>query len=92
MKDGLNITWVGIRFPDDAFNFNAFVESHLQKKLEENGFLIPGYHLLGDSAYMMSKLPNGPKDEMNIFHCQLHTIIECTLGVWVNGWGIIKKQ
>lgn len=39
----------------------------------------------------MSKLPKGPKDEMNIFHRQLHTIVECTLRVWVNGWGRMKK-
>jgi len=67
---------VEICFPGSASDLYAFDESYLKNKLEKSGFLIPGYCLFGDNAYVQApymctpyqNIGKGPKDSFNFFN------------------------
>ena len=91
--------WVEINMPGSASDFYAFDHSSLKKKLEREGFLRPGYCLFGDNAYVNApymctpwrNVSSGPKDGMNFFHSSLRICIECSFGILVHRWGIMRK-
>lgn len=109
MKYGLNMLgvcdskrrfiWLEVRFPGAASDFYAFDDSHLKKKLDEVGFVRPGFCLFGDNAYVNSpymcttwrNVSSGPKDAYNYFHSQVRISIECAFGVLVHRWGVLRK-
>ncbi|KAL7526717.1 hypothetical protein ACHAWF_001886 [Thalassiosira exigua] len=109
LKYGLNMmavcdsrgrfTWVEARFPGAASDYYAYDDSHLRKKIEEEGFLRPGLCLFGDNAYVNSpvmatpwrNVSKGPKDAFNFFHSQLRINIECAFGMLVHRWGVLRK-
>ena len=91
--------WVEVRMPGAASDFYAFDESDLKKKLDQEGFLRPGFCLFGDNAYVNSSymctpwrnVTSGPKDAMNFYHSQLRINIECAFGILVHRWGMLRK-
>jgi hypothetical protein len=80
-------------------DYLAFMTSPLQEKLQHPGFLAPGLVLFGDSAYINAAymatpfkgVSSGPEDAYNFYHSQLRIKIECSFGMLVHRWGILRK-
>jgi len=76
----------------------AFEASNLYSRLVR-GLLAPGLVLFGDNAYinssfMATPFPNvssGNKDDYNFFHSQLRIRVECSFGMLVHRWGILRS-
>ena len=93
-------TNISMMFPGATSDFLAFEASSFRRQLEETGFLAPGLCLFGDNAYVnrsyiatpFQNIPvNDPKDHYNFYHSQLRITIECTFGIFVYRWGILRK-
>jgi hypothetical protein len=90
---------VSIGHPGSTSDYLSFITSHLRYKLETPGFLAPGYHLIGDNAYtntpyMATPYPattGGSKDAYNYYLSQLRIRVECSFGMLVHRWGILRK-
>ena len=84
-------------YPGSSSDCLAFEGSTLFSKLE-SGLLHPSLCLFGDSAYINSLFLattftgrcEGSKDSYNFHHSQLRIKIECTFGVFVRRWGILR--
>ena len=76
----------------------AFEASNLYSRLVR-GLLAPGLVLFGNNAYinssfMATPFPNvssGNKDDYNFFHSQLRIRVECSFGMLVHRWGILRS-
>ena len=76
----------------------AFEASNVYSRLSR-GLLAPGLVLFGDNAYinssfMATPFPNvssGKKDDYNFFHSQLRIRVECSFGMLVHRWGILRS-
>jgi hypothetical protein len=74
-----------LKHPGATSDYLAFSTSPLQHKLEQNGFLAPGFCLFGDNAYVNTNYmatpykgqSHGTKDDYNFYHSQLRINIEC---------------
>ena len=93
-------THVSIQYPASTSDFLAFETSELCAKLGEEGFLAPGLCLFGDNAYVSRPymaIPyqnvsiDNPKDFYNFYQSQLRITIECTFGILVARWGILRR-
>lgn len=93
-------TDLSIKFPGATSDFLAFEASEFCSKLENEGFLAPGLCLFGDNAYvnksyMATPFPNvsgtDDRDNYNFFHSQLRINIECSFGMLVNRWGMLRQ-
>jgi hypothetical protein len=90
---------VSIAHPASTSDFLAFSTSPFQKKIERAGYLAPGLCIFGDAAYVNSEhfmtpfknVKSGVKDTFNFYHSQLRINIECTFGMFVGRWGILRK-
>ena len=76
----------------------AFEANNLYSRLSI-GLLAPGLVLFGNNAYinssfMATPFPNvssGNKDDYNFFHSQLRIRVECSFGMLVHRWGILRS-
>ena len=91
-------TDLSIKFPGATSDFLAFEASELRSNLEKEGFLAEGLCLFGDNAYvnksyMATPFPNvaDDRDNYNFFHSQLRINIECSFGMLVNRWGMLRQ-
>jgi len=93
-------TNVSIQYPASTSDFLAFETSDFCTKLEEDGFLAPELCLFGDNAYVSRRymaIPyqnvpiDHPKDHYNFYQSQLRITIECTFGILVARWGILRR-
>ena len=90
---------VWLNYPGSVGDYMAFQTSSFRTRIEEPGFLADGLCLFGDNAYvntfyMATPYPNvrnGPKDSYNFHHSSCRIRIECTFGILVNRWGILRK-
>jgi len=75
----------------------AFEGSDIFQDLE-SGLLHDDLVLFGDNAYLNSKymvtpylnVSSGGKDDYNFYHSQLRIRVECTFGMLVGRWGILR--
>lgn len=88
-----------ITHPAATSDFLSFTISKFIRKLETPGFLAPGLVLFGNNAYVSNDYMVTPykgvsrkvKDDYNFFHSQVRINIECTFGIFVNRWAILRK-
>ena len=92
-------TYISIQHPVSASDYLAFVTSALYGRLTNDDTTLPnGYCLYGDNAYVNDTymavpypmISSGPKDAYNFYHSQVRINIECTFGILVNRWRILK--
>ena len=80
--------------PGSTSDYLAFYTSDLIKKLESEGFLVPGVCLHVDDAFLnmsfmvctFKGVSSGPKDACNFFQSQSRIRIECAFGILVHRW------
>ena len=81
-------------------DYLAYSTSDICKKIEGgNDFIKPGYLLYGDSAYMNMKhmtvpfknVKDGPRDAFNFYHSQVRINVECSFGMLVNKFPVLRK-
>lgn len=93
---------VEICHPGSTSDYLAFETSDLKWEiLEKPGYLAPGLVLFGDNAYSNSSYLVTPfsgnagklvdRDAFNFFHSQLRIQVECTFGMMVHRWGILRR-
>jgi hypothetical protein len=90
---------VSICHPGSTSDYLAFATSPLKHKLERPGFLAPGLVLFGDNAYVNTNymvtpfkaVSSGPKDDYNFYHSQVRIKVECSFGILVHRWGILRR-
>lgn len=84
----------------------AFDASVLRAKLDEPGFMKPGLCLFADNAYvnktyLATPYPNinpdnseeeRQKDAYNYFHSNTRITIECTFGILIQRWGLLRRK
>ena len=98
----LRIRWIDIRFPGNASDYMAWITSSLCKKLDDS-YQLPrmikeGKTILGDNAYIKTEYMSTPykydvtpeRDGYNFYQSQLRITIECTFGVLVHRWAILR--
>ena len=92
-------TYISIQHPVSASDYLDFVTSALYGHLTNDDTTLPnGYCLYGDNAYVNDTymavpypmISSGPKDAYNFYHSQVRINIECTFGILVNQWRILK--
>ena len=92
--------YTSILFPASCSDFIAFESCPLRIDLEKEDFLAHGLCLFGDNAYvnrtyMATPYPNvgsnTDKDVYNFYHSQLRINIECSFGILVARWGILRR-
>jgi len=84
--------------PASTSDHLAFSSSSLCHKLE-GGLLAPGLCLFGDNACVntnhmatpFKSVSSGSKDDHNFYHSQLRIKAECSFGMLVNRFGILRK-
>ena len=90
---------VTIGHPSSTSDYLLFVTSKLRTKLETPGFLAPGLVLRGDNAhvsndYMVTPFKNmlsGSKDTCNFYQSQVRIRVECSFGMLVHRWAILRR-
>jgi len=90
---------ISIGHPGSTSDYLAFRTSSLCHKLETEGFLADDVCLFGDNAYVTNgymstpykNIRSGNRDDYNFYHSQLRIKIECTFGMLVNRWGILRR-
>ena len=92
-------TYISIQHPASASDYLAYVTSALYGHLTNDDTALPnGYCLYGDNAYVNDTymavpypmISSGSKDAYNFYHSQVRINIECTFGILVNRWRILK--
>ena len=89
---------VEISHPASTSDYLAFVTSKISHKLESKGLLREGLSIYGDNAYMNSPFMTTPfkavscgvRDAYNFYHSQLRINVECSFGMLVNRWAILR--
>ena len=100
--DKLQFRWIDIRYPGCASDYIAWDTSELCKQLDYHceDMIVPGCTLIGDSAYVKKQYMAVPikkgnlkpyEDGYNYYLSQLRVTIECTFGVLVNRWTILRR-
>ena len=90
---------VSIGHPGSTGDFLAFSTSSVFYKLEKPSFLASGLCLFGDNAYVNTRymatpyksVKSGAKDDYNFYHSQIQINIECSFGMLVGRWGILRR-
>ena len=90
---------VTIQEPASASDYMAYITSPFGNKIETEGFLAPGICLYGDAAYANSNtmaipfkgVSDGPRDAYNFFQSQVRINIECTFGILVQRFGLLRR-
>ena len=90
---------VDISHPASTSDYLSFGTSKINRRLEEKGFLSKGLCIYGDNAYMncpfmatlFKAVKGGIKDAYNFYHSQLRINIECSFGILVARWGILRR-
>jgi hypothetical protein len=85
--------------PASSSDYISFIRSSLFTKLNQPGFLVEGLALFGDNAYVStdymvtpySNVREGPKDDFNFFQSQLRINVECSFGMLVQRWSILRR-
>ena len=81
-------------------DYLAYSTSDICKKIEgDTDFIKPGYSLYGDSAYCNAQhmtvpfknVKDGPRDAFNFYHSQVRINIECSFGMLVNKFPVLRK-
>ena len=83
--------YISIITAGSTSDYLSWVTCDLQHDFKTPGFLLPGYVLVGDNAYvkavdMATPIKNsspGPQDDYNFYHSQCRIIIECAFGILV---------
>ena len=89
---------ISIKYPGSCSDFVAFDTSDFRRRLDGVGFLHPSLYLFGDNAYVNSRymatpyanVSRGTKDSYNFYHSRLRINIECSFGILVQRWGILR--
>ena len=89
---------IDITHPDSTSDYLAFGTSPICTLLETEGFLSPGLTIYGDNTYMntpymtppFKSISSGVKDAYNFYHSQVQINIECTFGILVNRWAVLR--
>ena len=98
----LMFRWIDMNYPGCASDYIAWSTSQLCYDLETNcsEMILPGCTLIGDSAYVKKPYMAVPikkgrlepyEDGYNYYLSQLSVTIECTFGVLVNRWSILRR-
>jgi hypothetical protein len=90
---------ISLRNPASASDYLSFITSDLKHDLATIGFLAANICLFGDNAYVNSDFmavpylntQSGFKDDYNFFHSQVRINVECSFGILVNRWRILKS-
>ena len=90
---------VSINHPGSTSDYLAFVTSPLFHNLEKQGFLAPGLAIFGDGAYSSNRYMvtpfkmahSGSKDVFNFYQSQLRNRVECSFGMLVHRWAILRE-
>ena len=90
---------VDLSHPASTSDFLAWSMCELKRNMDGPGFLAPGLRLFGDLAYSNrshmatphKNVRSGSKDDYNYYHSQVRIRIECSFGMLVNCWGILRK-
>jgi hypothetical protein len=90
---------VSICHPGATSDYLSFQTSPLKFLLETPNFLAPGLCIYGDNAYTNTPymatpykgVSHGPKDDYNFYHSQLRINIECSFGMLVHRWGLLRR-
>jgi hypothetical protein len=88
---------VSILQPASASDYLCLLTSTLHARLED-GLLHKDLVIFGDNAYVnqnymatpYSNVVAGSKDDYNFYHSQLRINVECSFGVLVNRWRILR--
>ena len=89
---------IDMSHPAATSDYLAHTTSTMHDLLEDN-ILAPGLCLFGDNAYVnrsfmatpFKAVSGGVKDDYNFYHSQLRIKIECSFGMLVNRWGILRS-
>jgi hypothetical protein len=95
----IRFLWVEIQHPASTSDYLELLLLDFLLKLE-NGLLAPGQAIFGDSANVNTDFlvsPNkgvsrGPKDDFIFYQSQKHIAIECTFGMLVHRWGLLRRD
>jgi hypothetical protein len=91
---------VWITHPASSSDFLSFITSDFYQRLETPGFLAPGLVIFGDNAYVNNRYMASPykqtkggeaKDDYNFFHSQCRIRIECSFGILVQRWAMLRR-
>jgi hypothetical protein len=90
---------ISICHPGATSDYLSFFTSPLKHKLEQSGFLAPGLCLFGDAAYVNTQymatpfkgVGSGSKDDYNFYQSQVRIRVECSFGMLVHRWGVLRK-
>lgn len=89
---------IDLSMPGKVSDYLVFVSSDLHDDPEKDKLLAPGLCLFGDNAYVNTsfmatpyKSPKGSEDDYNFHHSQLRITVECSFGMLVNRWGVLRK-
>jgi hypothetical protein len=90
---------ISICHPGATSDYLAFITSEIHSQLEQPGFLAPGLALYGDNAYVNCRYMatpfkaanSGYRDDFNYYQSQLRISIECSFGMLVHRWAILRK-
>ena len=89
---------IEITHPASTSDYLAFSTSLISAKLENNNLAKKGLCIYGDNAYMNSPFMARPfkavslgvRDAYNFYHSQLRINVECSFGMLVNWWAILR--
>ena len=90
---------VEILHPASTSDYLAFATSSIIQQLEKPEFLAKGLCIYGDNAYMnypymatpFKSVSQGGYDAYNFYHSQIRINVECSFGILVNRWAILRS-
>jgi len=90
---------VFIGHPVSASDCLCFATSSLKTKLDARGFLAKGLCSFWDNAHVntfcmatpFKAVKSGPKDDYDFYHSQVRIKVECSFGMLVGRWGIMRR-
>ena len=93
--------WVEMKWPAATSDYMAWVTSALCVALENNAItqkILEGFTFIGDNAYVkkpymatpIKGVHGGHLDAYNYYVTQLRVFIECTFGLFVHRWAILR--
>ena len=102
--DKARFRWVDISAPGRSSDYMAWIKSGLPSILEDanddSAAVAEGKTIAGDNAfvkksYMAVPFPGSgldpSKDAYNFYLSQLRIVVECTFGIFVHRWGILRR-
>ena len=90
---------IEVSHPASTSDYLSFNTSWINDQLEKANFLSEGMCIYGDNAYMNSPfmatpfkaVSSGVRDGYNFYHSQIRINIECTFGMLVNRWAVLRS-